>query len=468
MDYRESRAFVDEAAVYGSVLGLDNMTELMKRLGNAQDRYKTVHVAGTNGKGSVIAFLCSVLTEAGFTVGRYNSPAIFSYRERFQVREKWISHEDFARCTEIVAGAVSDMVSEGYNHPTVFEIETAIAFVWFERKKCDIVLVETGMGGDLDATNVISAPLLSVITSIGFDHMEYLGNTLREIAEKKAGIIKPGCRMIGAAQEKEAEEVLRRVCEEKMIEYRTADPSGAEVTEESCEGQTFVFGGQEYQIRLPGVYQIQNAVLALRALDILDEEGFPSSFEERKKGLFRTAWRGRFTVLRRVPYFIMDGAHNTPAAEILRETLQRYFPEHGRQSAGNAGKEGQACSRGRFIFIIGMFKDKDYRTVLNIMCPMADMVYAIETPENRRALPAEKLCDEAKRCCPDGKVKAAGSIGEAVENALNEAAPNDVIVAFGSLSFLSILEKEVPAYNSDGYGRAADTEDVMAEEVGPK
>ena len=446
MDYRESRAFVDEAAVYGSVLGLDNMTELMKRLGNAQDRYKTVHVAGTNGKGSVIAFLSSVLAGAGFTVGRYNSPAIFSYRERFQVSEKWISHEDFARCTEIVAKAISDMVSEGYNHPTVFEIETAIAFVWFERKKCDIVLVETGMGGDLDATNVISTPLLAVITSIGFDHMEYLGNTLREIAEKKAGIIKPGCRMIGAAQEKEAEEVLRRACKEKKVDYCTADPSGAEVIEESCEGQTFIFEGHKYQIGLPGVYQIQNAVLALKALDILDEEGFPSSFEERKKGLLRTAWRGRFTVLRKEPYFIMDGAHNTPAAEILRETLQRYFPEYGKQSSGTIGS-----SKGRFIFIIGMFKDKDYRTVLKIMCPMADMVYAIETPENKRALPAEKLCDEAKRCCPEGKVKAVGSIGEAVENALNEAAPNDVIVAFGSLSFLSILEKEVQAHNSDGY-----------------
>jgi len=451
MDYRESRAFVDEAAVYGSVLGLDNMTELMKRLGNAQDRYKTVHVAGTNGKGSVIAFLSSVLSEAGFTVGRYNSPAIFSYRERFQVSEKWISHEDFARCTGIVAKAISDMVSEGYNHPTVFEIETAIAFVWFERKKCDIVLVETGMGGDLDATNVISAPLLSVITSIGFDHMEYLGNTLREIAGKKAGIIKPGCRMIGAAQEKEAEEVLRRACKEKKVDYCTADPSGAEVIEESCEGQTFIFEGHKYQIGLPGVYQIQNAVLALKALDILGEEGFSSSLEERKKGLLRTAWRGRFTVLQREPYFIMDGAHNSPAAEILRKTLQRYFPEHGHPMAGDAGSEENEGSRkGRFIFIIGMFKDKDYRTVLKIMCPMADMVYAIETPENRRALPAEKLCDEAKRFCPGGKVKAAGSIGEAVENALDEAGQNDVIVAFGSLSFLSVLEKEVLRHNSDG------------------
>ena len=466
MDYRESRAFIDEAAVYGSVLGLENMTELMRRLGNAQDRYKTVHVAGTNGKGSVIAFLSSVLSEAGFTVGRYNSPAIFSYRERFQVREKWISCEDFARCTGIVAEAVSEMVSEGYNHPTVFEIETAIAFVWFEQKKCDVVLVETGMGGDLDATNVISAPVLSVITSIGFDHMEYLGNTLREIAEKKAGIIKPGCRMIGAAQEKEAEEVLRRVCEEKKVDYRTVDPAGAEVKEESCEGQTFIFEGREYQIGLPGVYQIQNAVLALRALDILGEEGFPSSFAERKRGLLRTAWRGRFTVLRREPYFIMDGAHNTPAAEILRKTLQRYFPEHGKQSAGSAGREEIAGnSKGRFIFIIGMFKDKDYRTVLKIMCPLADMVYAIETPGNRRALPAEKLCDEAKRCCPGGKVEAAGSIGEAVENALNEASPGDVIVAFGSLSFLSVLEKEVLRRDPDGHRLAETAEDIVKQRL---
>lgn len=423
MNYQESRKYIEDSQKYGSVLGLDNMRELMGRLGNPQDKLKIIHVAGTNGKGSVIAYLYTVLREAGYRVGRYISPALYSYRERMEVSGEAVSREDFAICLSRTAQAISQMTEEGLPHPTPFEIETAVAFLFFEMKKCELVLLEVGMGGSLDATNIIKTPVLSVLASISIDHIGFLGNTLGEIAKTKAGIIKKGCPMITIHQKAEAENAIKDVCGICGVPFREADGNQALVIEESPEGQSFRYEGEEYRISLGGVYQKENAVLAIETLKMLSEIGFPTIEEQRKEGLFRTRWNGRFTVLSREPLFIVDGAHNPAAAEKMAASIRHYFD----------GK--------KIYFIIGMFRDKDYREVLSKTCPYAEKIFTIEAPDNPRALPAEELALAAREFHRD--VQAMKSVEEAVETAYSLAGEEDVILAFGSLSFIGVLSETV-------------------------
>lgn len=423
MNYQESRKYIEDSQKYGSVLGLDNMRELMGRLGNPQDKLKIIHVAGTNGKGSVIAYLYTVLREAGYRVGRYISPALYSYRERMEVSGEAVSREDFAICLSRTAQAISQMTEEGLPHPTPFEIETAVAFLFFEMKKCELVLLEVGMGGSLDATNIIKTPVLSVLASISIDHIGFLGNTLGEIAKTKAGIIKKGCPMITIHQKAEAENAIKDVCGICGVPFREADGNQALVIEESPEGQSFRYEGEEYRISLGGVYQKENAVLAIETLKMLSEIGFPTIEEQRKEGLFRTRWNGRFTVLSREPLFIVDGAHNPAAAEKMASSIRHYFD----------GK--------KIYFIIGMFRDKDYREVLSKTCPYAEKIFTIEAPDNPRALPAEELALAAREFHRD--VQAMKSVEEAVETAYSLAGEEDVILTFGSLSFIGVLSETV-------------------------
>lgn len=423
MNYQESRKYIEDSQKYGSVLGLDNMRELMGRLGNPQDKLKIIHVAGTNGKGSVIAYLYTVLREAGYRVGRYISPALYSYRERMEVSGEAVSREDFAICLSRTAQAISQMTEEGLPHPTPFEIETAVAFLFFEMKKCELVLLEVGMGGSLDATNIIKTPVLSVLASISIDHIGFLGNTLGEIAKTKAGIIKKGCPMITIHQKAEAENAIKDVCGICGVPFREADGNQALVIEESPEGQSFRYEGEEYRISLGGVYQKENAVLAIETLKMLSEIGFPTIEEQRKEGLFRTRWNGRFTVLSREPLFIVDGAHNPAAAEKMASSIRHYFD----------GK--------KIYFIIGMFRDKDYREVLSKTCPYAEKIFTIEAPDNPRALPAEELALAAREFHRD--VQAMKSVEEAVETAYSLAGEEGVILAFGSLSFIGVLSETV-------------------------
>ena len=196
MNYEEARAYLDDAARYGSVLGLDTMKELLARLGNPQDDLKFIHIGGTNGKGSVLSYLSAVLKEAGYRVGRYISPTLFSYRERIQVNEIYIKKDALARLTTQIQSCADEMVRDGAPHPTAFEIETALCFLYFREEKCDLVVLEVGMGGATDATNVIKTTVLEVLASISMDHMGFLGDTLAEIAACKAGIIKPGCPVV--------------------------------------------------------------------------------------------------------------------------------------------------------------------------------------------------------------------------------------------------------------------------------
>ncbi|MDO5798812.1 MAG: folylpolyglutamate synthase/dihydrofolate synthase family protein [Eubacteriales bacterium] len=426
MDYQQSRAYIRDAEQYaGGALDLTNIKELMNRLGNPQNQLKYVHVAGTNGKGSVIAYLYTTLMKAGYHVGRYISPSVYSYREKIETEGMPISREQFAKQTSRVAAVIEEMTSEGLAHPTPFEIETAVAFLFFAEQKCDPVILEVGMGGITDATNLITTTELAVLVPISMDHQSFLGNTISEIARKKAGIIKPGCSVVTIGQEPEALDVIEKVSAEMGADLCEADISEAEVLEADFTGQRFCYQGEEYALSLSGSYQTENAVLALEALRILDERGYHTSAAQQKEGLKETRWNGRLTIIHRDPLFIVDGAHNPAAADMLEDSVKKYFKDR------------------RLFFIMGVFRDKDYPYIIRKLCPYAEQIVAIETPDNPRALPAEEL-EEAIRPY-NAHVRAEKNIKKAVEELFEMTDKDDVILSFGSLSFIGEITRVVNA-----------------------
>ena len=417
MNYKEARVYLDEVSKYGSVLGLESMRELLRRLGDPQNELKFIHISGTNGKGSVLAYLSTILSGAGYRTGRYISPTLFSYRERIQVDGEYIEKESLACHVTAIAAAAEDMQKAGLPSPTVFEIETALAFLYFKEKRCDIVTLEVGCGGLLDATNVITTTLMEVIASISMDHTDLLGDTLAKIAAQKAGIIKPDTMVVSAQQKSEAAQVIEDTCKEQHCTLQMVDESKISNVHYGAEGQTFSYKTWEnVAISLAGSYQIKNAALALEGVETLRKLGYALSDQQVRDGLLHTAWRGRFTTLRRDPTVIIDGAHNPAAALELKESLERYFP----------GKT--------LYFVMGMFKDKDYAQVIDLTAPLARHIITVETPGNPRALPARELAEAVARVNPS--VEWADSVAHGVEKALAMAGKEDAVIVFGSLSFL--------------------------------
>lgn len=417
MNYKEARVYLDEVSKYGSVLGLESMRELLRRLGDPQNELKFIHISGTNGKGSVLAYLSTILTGAGYRTGRYISPTLFSYRERIQVDGEYIEKESLARHVTAIAAAAEEMQKAGLPSPTVFEMETALAFLYFKEKRCDIVTLEVGCGGLLDATNVITTTLMEVIASISMDHTDLLGDTLAKIAAQKAGIIKPDTMVVSAQQKSEAAQVIEDTCKEQHCTLQMVDESKISNVHYGAEGQTFSYKTWEnVAISLAGGYQIKNAALALEGVEALRKLGYALSDQQVREGLLHTAWRGRFTTLRRDPTVIIDGAHNPAAALELKESLERYFP----------GKT--------LYFVMGMFKDKDYAQVIDLTAPLARHIITVETPGNPRAMPARELAEAVGKVNPS--VEWADSVAHGVEKALAMAGKEDAVIVFGSLSFL--------------------------------
>lgn len=417
MNYKEARVYLDEVSKYGSVLGLESMRELLRRLGDPQNELKFIHISGTNGKGSVLAYLSTILSGAGYRTGRYISPTLFSYRERIQVDGEYIEKESLACHVTAIAAAAEDMQKAGLPSPTVFEIETALAFLYFKEKRCDIVTLEVGCGGLLDATNVITTTLMEVIASISMDHTDLLGDTLAKIAAQKAGIIKPDTMVVSAQQKSEAAQVIEDTCKEQHCTLQMVDESKISNVHYGAEGQTFSYKTWEnVAISLAGSYQIKNAALALEGVEALRKLGYALSDQQVREGLLHTAWRGRFTTLRRDPTVIIDGAHNPAAALELKESLKRYFP----------GKT--------LYFVMGMFKDKDYAQVIDLTAPLARHIITVETPGNPRAMPARELAEAVGKVNPS--VEWADSVAHGVEKALAMAGKEDAVIVFGSLSFL--------------------------------
>ncbi len=427
MKYEEALAYMESTAHYGIVPGLNSIKELCRRLGNPQDTLQFVHIAGTNGKGSTLSFVSTILKCAGYRVGRYISPVIFEYRERIQVGMQSITKAAFCEGVELVKDICEEMVQDGFHHPTPFEIETALAFWYFQKKQCDIVVLETGMGGLEDATNLITTTLVAVLTSIGMDHMQFLGKTLEKIAEQKAGIIKEGCAVVSLAQNPSAMEVVNRVAQEKNCPLHVADSRRATQVRYGVEKQRFDYGQwKKLEITLAGKFQIDNAVLALEVIQVLESKGFSIKETAIRKGLKETVWPGRFHLLGKKPYFELDGAHNEDAAQKLADSIEFYFTNK------------------RIIYIMGMLKDKEYEKVIALTEKYADQIITVTPPGNPRAMQAYELAKEIAQV--HANVTAVDSLEEAVEMSYLLAGKDDVIIAFGSLSYLGRLINIVKRY----------------------
>lgn len=422
MNYREAVEYVESLQRYGCVPGLSSIRQLCMRLGNPQNELKFVHIAGTNGKGSVLAYISTVLQEAGYKVGRYLSPTLTDYRERFQINGKMIPKAQFGSYLEKVKKAASQMEAEGLPHPTQFEVDTALSFLYFLDKKCDIAVLEAGLGGLTDATNLIETTVCAVIASVSMDHMAVLGSTLEKIALQKAGIIKEHCTVISCAQKEEVMQVIRQEAARHGCELRIADVNRAKGIKYGLAKQRFTYGNyKNLEITLAGQYQIANAVLAVEAADALNASGFLISEKALRDGLYRTKWPGRFQVIGGKPLFVVDGAHNEDAAFKLVQSIKLYFFQK------------------KIIYIMGILADKEYDKIIEITAPYAEQIITVTPPHNRRALGGYELAQAVREHHPS--VTVADSLQEAVEIAclLAEGEKDAVVIAFGSLSFLGEL-----------------------------
>lgn len=440
MNYREAIEYLEGLQRYGCVPGLSSIRQLCMRLGNPQNELKFVHIAGTNGKGSVLAYLSTVLQKAGYKVGRYFSPTLTDYRERFQINGKMIPKAQFGGYVEQVKEAASQMAAEGLPHPTQFEVDTALSFLYFLDKKCDIVVLEAGLGGLTDATNLIETTVCAVIASVSMDHMAVLGSSLEKIALQKAGIIKEHCTVISCGQKEEAMQVIRQEAARHGCELFIADVNCAKGIKYGLTKQRFTYGGyKDLEITLAGQYQIANAVLAVEVAKVLNASGFSIPEKALREGLYQTKWPGRFQVIEGRPLFVVDGAHNEDAALMLAQSVKFYF------------------SQKKLIYIMGILADKEYDKIIKITVPYAEQIITVTPPHNRRALSGYELAQAVRAYHPC--VTVADSLQEAVEIAclLAEGEKDAVVVAFGSLSFLGELTDMIEhkdMIRRDSHGRS--------------
>ncbi|MCM1467131.1 MAG: bifunctional folylpolyglutamate synthase/dihydrofolate synthase [Alistipes sp.] len=428
MTFAQAMDYLETVGKSGSILGLDTIRELLRRLGNPQNRLRFVHIAGTNGKGSTLAYISTILTEAGYRTGRFLSPVIDTYCEKIQIDGEYISTQAVAAITEVVKTACDDMAREGFSQPTLFEIETAMAFLYFLNENVDVVVLETGMGGRDDSTNVIETTICSVITSVSLDHVGVIGNNLREIAECKAGIIKEGAPVVLYGQSAEVEDIVRAKCEEKGSPLVITKKSDLVRKKNNLSGQVFDYGELKgMKTRLLGEHQLYNAAVAVETIKVLNEKGFVVSKEQIRAGIEETVWSGRFEVLCARPLMIMDGAHNPDGARAFAGAVREYLDGF------------------TLIFIMGVLKDKDYPEMIRLTNDLADAIITID-PDNPRALSDTELKDAIEQVKTRNiPVVAAGRIEAGVEMASQIAMQlhheKTAIVAFGSLSFLGDLKK---------------------------
>lgn len=410
MELNEALDFIQSVCWLGTKPGLERITELLRRLGDPQKELKFIHITGTNGKGSVAAMLTATLNAAGYNVGRFTSPHLRFYNERINVAGEDIPDADLCELAEEMKPAVEGMVEK----PTEFELWTAMAMCYFKKRACDVVVLEVGLGGRLDSTNVIPAPEVAVITNLALEHTEYLGDTIEKIAFEKAGIIKPGCDVVLYGQSEEAQAVVRAKCGECGCELTITDAGQQELHESGLEGQVFSYRSRKnLRLRLIGTYQYKNAAVALDAIDVLNKRGFAISEQAVTEGFAKVVWPGRFEVLRREPLVIVDGAHNPNGVEELAKCLNVYLP--GR----------------KVTFLMGVLADKDYVSMLNSILPMARRFVAVK-PESERALPSADLKREIETRLHIPAIDG-GTVKEGIAKALAQADKDDIIVIFGSL-----------------------------------
>ena len=409
MNAEQAIAYIHSVCWKGSIPGLGRTQELLEKMGNPEKKLKFVHIAGTNGKGSTAAMTASILRKAGYRTGLYTSPYIYRFHERIQVDGVEISDEDLTEITEYVKPLADSMAQS----PTEFELVCCIAFEYFYRKKCEIVVLEVGMGGAWDATNVIEVPEVAVITNIGLDHTEYLGDTVEKIAETKSGIFKPHGHGVVYRSTPSVEAVYERVCAERDVSLRKADFDGLVLKAHTLEGQVFDCGSRKNLVLpLLGDHQLHNASVVLSIADTLIGEGWKISEQNIYDGIREVRWPGRFDIVCRKPLFIIDGGHNPQCIEALVKNIRDYL----------AGK--------KVIALTGVLADKDYADMYKPVMPLVDRFVCI-TPPNPRKLEAEQLARYLRQA--GAQAQASESILDGVKKAMELAGEDGVVLCFGSL-----------------------------------
>ncbi|MFB0921330.1 MAG: folylpolyglutamate synthase/dihydrofolate synthase family protein [Oscillospiraceae bacterium] len=409
MTAEEAMQFIHEKVWQGSKPGLSRTRELLAKMGNPEKRLRFVHIAGTNGKGSTSAMLARILKEAGLNIGLYTSPYISDFSERMRINEKPITSQELSAVTEFCAPFALEME----DRPTEFELVTAIAMEYFARGGCDVVVLETGMGGRLDSTNVIEAPLCSVITNIGLDHTRELGDTVEKIAAEKAGIIKRGCPTVVYELPENIMDVISARCREMSSPLNSAEFNEIKTISDSRSGQVFSY--KEFEnlvLPLLGSHQLNNAAVALETVKVLRSQGTKISGDAIKRGLAAAEWPARFEIISEKPFFVVDGGHNPQCAETVRDNLIKYFPDMKR------------------VILFGVLADKDYIRQAELLNSAADVFVTI-TPQNKRALDAFELAEKLRHF---GKpVIACESTESGIEEALRLAGEDGVVCSVGSL-----------------------------------
>jgi len=423
MNYEQARKYIETVQQSGIILGLTRMEILLERVGNPQDNLKFVHIAGTNGKGSVLAYVSTIVEVAGYRVGRYISPTVEDYLERIQINRKNISPEDFCQHLSTLRVAIDEMVATGVGHPSVFEIETALGFLYFKAQQCDLVVMETGMGGAEDGTNVVKNTLACIFTSVSFDHMAYLGNSIEALTYAKAGIIKENAQVIYGALPEVSKQIINDVCQQFNLVPTVVTKEAIKLHDFSGTfKQTFDYKQLSgVSIGLLGAHQVRNATLAIECGWALREQGFNVSDESILAGLKETAWFGRLTVVQdECPTVILDGAHNEESAQALGETLKQLF----------AGK--------RIVGVMGVFKDKEVADILLGVGAVLSHLYTIDLPDENRRLSAESLATLANEL--GILATAVGDLAAGIKLGMVDC---DVLVVFGSLSHLGMARSVV-------------------------
>lgn len=415
MTSEEALQYIHSVCWKGSIPGLGRTRTLLAKMGNPEKKLKFVHIAGTNGKGSTAAMTASILRKAGYRTGLYTSPYIYRFNERMQVDGEEITDDELTQVTEFVK-PLADSMAES---PTEFELVSCIAFEYFYRKGCDIVVLEVGMGGALDSTNVIETPEVAVITNIGLDHTEYLGDTVEKIAETKSGIFKENGHAVVYRGAPSVEAVFERVCAQRSVSLKKADFDSLRLKRHTLEGQVFDCGTRkDLVLPLLGDHQLHNAAVVLAVADTLVELGWNISEENIRQGIRDVRWPGRFDIVSRDPLFIIDGGHNPQCIEALVKNIQDYL----------AGR--------RVIALTGVLADKDYADMYRPVMPLVDRFVCI-TPPNPRRLEAEQLAQYLRDA--GAKAEASDTILSGVCTAMELARQDGVVLCFGSLYSISAI-----------------------------
>ena len=417
MNYKETLEFIHSVSWKGSRPGLCRTVKLLSLMGNPEKKLKFVHIAGTNGKGSTASMTANILEKAGYTVGLYTSPYIFTFNERMRVNGENISDSELVSVTEFVKPLAEKMEDT----PTEFELVTCIAFEYFYRKKCDIVVLEVGMGGELDSTNVIDSPEVAVITNIGLDHTEFLGDTLEKIAETKSKIIKENSTAVLYPSTDGVRSVVEKRCLDVNAKLKIAEFHEMKLNSASLSGQLFDFKDfKNVKLPLLGKHQLNNTATVFAVVDALRERGWEIFDESIREGIETVRWQGRFELVSEKPTFIVDGGHNPQCAEALFENVKEYL------------------GRGKLVVLTGVLADKDYDSMYADMATLTSEFVTV-TPPNPRALSADKLAEYLTRF---GKtVTPANTIEDGVKLAKEKAGENGAVLAYGSLYMVADIEK---------------------------